>query len=283
VDELMRGKVVVITGATSGIGRIAAERLAGMGARIVSIARDRARGQAALARLRGAGGGPHSVHYADLSSLGEMKRAAAEVRAAEPRVDVLVNNAGAVFGARGVTADGMERTFALNHVAYFVLTRLLLDSLAAAAPARVVNVASGAHRRGRIDWDDLQFASGYGGLEAYRRSKLCNILFTRELARRLGGTGITANSLHPGFVASRFGDESGGWLAHAIRLAKLLAISPEEGADTLVYLASSPEVADVTGRYFYKRRPVAPSAHAEDDVAARRLWAATAALAGLAD
>jgi NAD(P)-dependent dehydrogenase (short-subunit alcohol dehydrogenase family) len=278
----MTGKVVVITGGTSGIGRVAAERLAGMGARVVLVARDRARGETALARLRArAPGIDHAIHYGDLSRVAEMKRVAQEVGAAEPRVDVLVNNAGALFGSRRVTEDGLERTFALNHVAYFVLTRVLRERLEAAAPARVVNVASDAHHGNRLDFEDLQSASGYRGFAAYGRSKLCNILYTRELARRWAGRGITVNSLHPGFVATRFGDESGGLSSYAIRVAKLFAISPERGADTIVYLASADEVAGVTGGYFYKRRLATPSPEAQDDNAAGKLWEATARVAGI--
>lgn len=263
-----------MTGATSGIGQVAAERLAGMGARLVLVARDEARGEAAMARLaERAPGMVHTIHYADLSRLAEMTRVAAEIVAAEPRIDVLINNAGALFGARRLTEDGLERTFALNHMAYFTLTHGLRERLIASAPGRVVNVASKAHRRATLDFQDLQTKASYAGFKAYGRSKLCNILFTRELARRLAGTGVTANCLHPGFVATRFGDESGGLLSYGVRLAKLFAISPQKGADTIVYLASSPEVADVSGRYFYKRRSTTPSGAAQDDDGAKRLWA----------
>jgi retinol dehydrogenase 12 len=282
VREPMKGKVVVITGGTSGIGRVAAERLAGMGARLVLVARDRARGETAMARLRERmPGAAHRIHYGDLSQVTEMKRVAAEISEAEPRIDVLVNNAGALFSSRRVTEDGLERTFALNHVAYFVLTHGLRERLAAAAPARVVNVASDAHQGARLDFSDLQSAAGYRGFAAYGRSKLCNILYTRELARRWVGRGITINSLHPGFVATRFGDESGGLLSYAVRVAKLFAISPERGADTIVYLASSDEVAGINGGYFYKRRPATPSPEARDDDAAGRLWQETARVTGI--
>ena len=278
----MQGKVIVITGATSGIGQVAAERLAGMGARLVLVARDKVRGQAMLARLRErAPGVSHSIHYADLSRLVEMKRVAAEIAAAEARIDVLINNAGALFGSRQVTEDRLERTFALNHMSYVVLTHGLRDRLIASAPARVVNTSSNAHTRARLDFDDLQSAHGYRGFKVYGRSKLCNILYTRELARRWAGTGITANSLHPGFVATRFGDESGGLFSYVVRMAKMFAISPEKGADTIVYLASSPEVARVSGAYFYKCRPATPSKEAQDDAAARRLWLESARLGGL--
>jgi NAD(P)-dependent dehydrogenase (short-subunit alcohol dehydrogenase family) len=280
----MTGKTVVITGGTSGIGQVAAEALAGMGARIILVARDRARGDMTLARLRAKGpGAEHAIHYADLSRLAEMKRVGQAIAAAEPRVDVLINNAGALFNRREVTEDGLELTFATNHVAYFVLTHLLRDRLVASAPARVVSTASAAHRGARLNFDDLQLKEGYSGFRAYGRSKLCNILFTRELARRLAGTGVTANSLHPGFVATRFGDQSGGFASGVFRLFKRFAISPEKGAETIVYLASPDAPATVSGAYFNKCREAKTSAEAQDDQAARRLWQETAKLAGLAD
>ena len=278
----MHGKVVVITGATSGIGQVAAEQLAGRGARIVQIARDRSRGEAALARLRArAPGVAHRVHYADLSRMADTKRVAAEIASAEPRIDVLINNAGALFSTRRVTEDGLELTFALNHMAYFLLTHGLRERVSAGAPARVINTASSSHRRGRLDFDDLQSARAYRGLAAYGLSKLCNILYTRELARRCAGTGVTANSLHPGFVATRFGDQSGGLLSYGVRLAKLFGLSTEKGAETLVYLASSPEVVTISGGYFYKCQLARPTREAQDDAAARRLWSETERLAGL--
>ena len=281
----MTGKTVVITGGTSGIGQVAAEALAGMGARIVLVARDRARADATIARLRAPGSGAaHSIHYADLSRLSEMKRVGREIADAEPRIDVLINNAGAMFSSREQTEDGLERTFATNHVSYFVLARLLRDRLLASAPARVINTASHAHRGARLNFDDLQLKNGYSGFRAYGRSKLSNILFTRELARRLAGTGVTANSLHPGFVATRFGDQdSHGFSSHLFRFFKKFAISPEKGAETIVYLASSGVPAAVSGAYFYKCQAVTPSREAQDDQAARRLWQETARLSGLED
>ena len=294
MNEDMQGKVAVITGATSGIGQVAAESLAGMGARIVQVARDRQRGEVALKRLQAcAPGAAHAIHYADLSRLSEMKRVATEIASAEPHIDVLINNAGALFGFRQITEDGLERTFALNHLAYFVLTHGLRERLVASAPARIVNTASDAHESATLDFDDLQAAKAYRssswqwlwfggpGFKVYGRSKLCNILFTRELARRLQGTGVTANCLHPGFVATRFGDESGGVVSFGVRAAKRFALSPDKGAETLVYLASSPEVAIVTGKYFYKCRPITPSKEAQGEIAAQRLWEETAKIAGL--
>jgi NAD(P)-dependent dehydrogenase (short-subunit alcohol dehydrogenase family) len=281
----MKGKVVVITGATSGIGEIAAQRLAGMGARIVLVARDAARGQKALTRLPSIGlGKPHSIFYGDLSRISECKRVAAEIAAVEPRIDVLINNAGALFGMRRLTVDNLEETFATNHMAYFALTLGLKANLLAAGPARVVNTASDAHKGYTLDFDDLQAAKGYSAIRAYGRSKLCNILFTRELARRWSGKGVTANCLHPGFVATRFGDASGGFLSGVVRIGKaLFAITPEKGAETIVYLASSPDVAAISGEYFYKCRPATPTAGGRDDAAASRLWNESARLAGIED
>jgi NAD(P)-dependent dehydrogenase (short-subunit alcohol dehydrogenase family) len=281
----MKGKVVVITGATSGIGEIAAQRLAGMGARIALVARDAARGQKALTRLPSIGSGAaHSIYYGDLSRISDCKRVGAEIAAAEPRIDVLINNAGALFGTRHLTADNLEETFATNHMAYFVLTLALEANLLAAAPARVVSTASDAHKGYILDFDDLQATKGYSAIRAYGRSKLCNILFTRELARRWSGKGVTANCLHPGFVATRFGDASGGLLSGVVRIGKtLFAITPEKGAETIVYLASSPDVAASNGEYFYQCRPATPTAGGRDDAAAGRLWNESAKLAGIED
>lgn len=276
----MRGKTVVITGATSGIGEVAAIRLAEQGARIVFTARDRIRAAATMEKLRRANGTvEHVVHLADLSLLAEMKRVAAEI-AEEPQLDVLINNAGAVFGARQETRDGLEQTFALNHMSYFVITNLLLPRLKPGA--RIVSTASGAHRRASLDFDDLQSRTGYQGFPVYAKSKLCNILFTRELARRSAGSGVTANCLHPGFVATRFGDQSGGLLSIGVWAAKrLTAISKDEGAKTLVYLAASENVAQVNGAYFYECKIDMPSPAARDDRAAKRLWDMSAEISGV--
>jgi NAD(P)-dependent dehydrogenase (short-subunit alcohol dehydrogenase family) len=273
----MQGKVVVLTGGTSGIGLVAAQRLAAMGARLVLIARDRERANTVISRL----GPGHSVYYADLSLIAEMKRVAREISAAEHKIDVLINNAGALFSARRVTPDGLERTFALNHMAYFVVSLGLAAQLQAAGSARVINTSSDAHEGKQLEFDDLQSERGYSGFNVYGRSKLCNILFTRELVRRWSGTGVTANSLHPGFVATRFGDQSGGAMSAFIRIGKLFALSPEKGAETIVYLASSDEVAGATGAYFYKCRQKQPSSQAQDDKSATRLWNESARLAGL--
>lgn len=278
----MQGKTVVLTGGTSGIGEVAAIQLAGLGARLVLIARDPARGTATLAKLDAQGPGRgHRVLYGDLSQLAEMKRIAGEIAASESKIDVLINNAGAMFGSRQLTVDGFEKTFALNHLSYFVLTALLRERLIGSAPARIVNTASSAHKSAHFDIDDLQTAKNYRSFKAYGRSKLENILFTCELARRLRGTGVTANCLHPGFVATRFGDESGGFIAHIIGFAKNLAISPEEGAKTIVYLATSPDVATISGDYFYKCRKATPTPAGRNDALAKALWDKTVALTGI--
>jgi NAD(P)-dependent dehydrogenase (short-subunit alcohol dehydrogenase family) len=278
----MRGKTVVITGGTSGIGEVAAIALAKMGARIVLVGRDKSRGDATLARLRDSAPGiAHSVHFADLLRLAEMKRVAAQIADHESRIDVLINNAGALFATRRLTEDGLERTFALNHMAYFVMTEGLRERLSTAGRARIINTASAAHQGARLDFDDLQSAKSFGAMKAYGRSKLCNILFTRELARRLHGTGVTANCLHPGFVATRFGDQSGGLISGLVSLAKFFAISPAKGAETIVYLASSPDVAKTTGQYFYESVPAIASSQAQDDRSALLLWQRSVVLAGM--
>jgi NAD(P)-dependent dehydrogenase (short-subunit alcohol dehydrogenase family) len=279
----MKGKTCVVTGATSGIGLEAAARLGALGARLVLVGRDHNKGEAALARLRaGLPGVAVEMHYADLSRPDEVVRLADSLLSALPRIDVLLNNAGALFARRETTPDGLERTFALNHMGYFRLTALLRARLVASAPARVVNVASEAHRGARVDLDDLQCARSYHGWKAYRRSKLANILFTRELARRLQGTGVTANCLHPGFVATGFGDNNRGiwWLGIAI--GKIVAAIPvERGAETPVYLASSTDAEGVSGAYFDKCREREPDAAARDDVTAAQLWEESERLAAL--
>jgi len=246
------------------------------------VARSAAHAEVTLARLRERGGAVrHAAYYADLARLAGVKRVAAEIAACEPRIDVLINNAGAFFSQRQVTEDGLECTFALNHMAYFMLTEGLRARLAATAPARIVNTASGTHHRAVLDLDDLQSRKSYSGRKAYSLSKLCNVLFTRELAKRMQRIGVTANCLHPGFVATRFGDQNGGLTSLCIRLAKLFAIPPEQGAKTIVHLASSPEVAGISGRYFVDCKVTAPSPLALDDRAASVLWERTAALAGM--
>jgi NAD(P)-dependent dehydrogenase (short-subunit alcohol dehydrogenase family) len=275
----MKGKTVVATGATSGTREAAVLALARMGARVVFVARDHRRAEATLVKLkRQAPRLGHGVHLADLSLMAEARRVGLAIAAQEPRVDALINNAGAMFADRRVTAEGLELTFALNHMAYFTLTAALRDKLAASAPARIVSTSSAAHQGARLDFSDLQSARRYNGWRAYGRSKLANILFTRELARRLAGTGVTANCFHPGVVATRFGSASGGLTGLLLPLARPFFSSAEQGADTLVHLASSPDVANVTGAYFIKREPAEPSSAARDNSAAKRLWEASEAL-----
>lgn len=279
----MHGKVVLITGATAGIGEVTARELARLGATVVGVGRSAEKCARVAERLRAETGNP-SVRFlaADLSSQAAIRRLAAEFQRTYARLDVLVNNAGAYFMRRQTSADGLEMTFALNHLGYFLLTTLLLDRLAASAPARIVNVASGAHSYGRIDFADVQAKRRYNGFTAYSQSKLANVLFTYELARRLAGARVTANVLHPGFVASSFGHNNGGWVAFMFRVLQWLGgITPEQGAQTSVYLAASPDVEGVTGAYFVRRQAV-PSSPASYDVAtAARLWRLSEALTGL--
>jgi NAD(P)-dependent dehydrogenase (short-subunit alcohol dehydrogenase family) len=285
VSQSLAGKTILITGATGGIGRAAARALAGTGAQLVLVGRNQAKAEATVSEIRLATGNDQlSYVLGDLSVLAEVRRVAGEVLERHDRVDVLVNNAGGIFARRQVTADGFEHTFALNHLGYFVLTDLLLERLRASAPARIVNVSSDAHRSARLAMlDDLQSERGYGpmGFGAYGRSKLMNVLFTYELARRLEGTGVTANAMHPGFVASGFGLNNRGLVAALIRLTQLFARTPEQGADTAVYLASSPDVEGMTGQYFADRKAVASSAVSYDVAAQQRLWEISARLVGL--
>ncbi|MBV8684563.1 MAG: SDR family NAD(P)-dependent oxidoreductase [Caulobacteraceae bacterium] len=275
----MQGKTVVITGATSGIGAAAALALAREGARIVFTARDEAKANATLAELtRTNPDAAHDFVLADFTTLAAMREAGRALLAKARRIDVLVNNAGAIFQSRELTSDGLEKTFAVNHMAYFVVTEALRPALA--PDARIVSTASGAHATGRLDFDDLPLDRGYSALRAYGRSKLCNILWTRELARRLEGTRITANCFHPGGVNTRFGDNMTGLAGAAFGLIKRFMLTPEQGADTLVWLASSSDAEGLSGGYFAKRRLTQPSAAAQDDAAARRLWKVSERLAG---
>jgi NAD(P)-dependent dehydrogenase (short-subunit alcohol dehydrogenase family) len=268
---------ILITGATRGIGRAAALELAKQGHELVVVARDPARTGELVTTLR-AGGAKVSSLLCDLSSLAEIRRLAAEVQAQHPSLDVLINNAGGMFPIRKTTVDGFELTFAVNHLAYFLLTNLLRDNI----KQRVVSVSSGAHSSGRIDFDDLMGERRFGGLRNYSQSKLANILFTRELARRLTGTGVTANCLHPGFVATRFGSGNGLLTRIGVRIAMLGAITVEKGAETMVHLAAAPELADASGGYYQKSQLTQPSAPARSPDSALRLWAESARISGMA-
>jgi NAD(P)-dependent dehydrogenase (short-subunit alcohol dehydrogenase family) len=278
----MQDKICLVTGANAGIGRIVALELARQGAQVVLLCRSRERGEAAQAEIKQATGNEAvDLIVADLSSQAEVRRAAAEFQARYHHLHVLVNNAGAFFNQRMESADGLEMTFALNHLGYFLLSNLLMEQVRAAAPARILNVSSEAYKGARLDFDDLQSQRRYRGFQTYATSKLANILFTLELAGRVQGTGITVNALHPGFVASNFGLNNSGTLRFGMKLLqRLFAISLEAGAETPLYLATSVEVAGVTGKYFVKKKAVMLSGQAQDMAVARRLWQVSEALTG---
>lgn len=280
----LRGKIIVITGATDGIGKVTARELAKAGASVTIVGRNPVKGEQVVKDLRAAAGHDGvSFVQGDLLILKGVRGAAETLKGRLKGIDVLINNAGAAFIRRDVTEDGFEQTFALNHLSYFLMTALLLDLLKAVPSARVVSVASGAHFGAKLDLGDLQNAQSYSGWRAYQQSKLANIYFTYELARRLQGTKVTANCLHPGFVASRFGDNNSGIVAKVFGFIKsIAAISEEEGAKTSVYLAGSPEVAGVSGKYFDKCKPVRSSSVSYDEGVARSLWRASETMAGLA-
>src|SRR5215208_1694979 len=279
VDE----KICLITGATSGIGKATAMGLVNMGASVVMVGRDRGRGEAVMAEIKEKSSNSSvDLMLADVSSQEEIRRLADEFKEAYPRLDVLINNAGVFRSKRITTADGIEMTFAVNHLAYFLLTNLLLDMLKASAPSRIVNVSSGDHSNATIDFDDLQGEKGYKGAKAYSQSKLANVLFTYELARRLEGTGITANCLHPGAgVRTNLGSGVSGVFGIMVRALTPLMKSPEKGAETSIYLASSPEVEGLSGRYFVKKDEARSSDVSYDERLARRLWEVSADLSKL--
>jgi retinol dehydrogenase 14 len=277
----MTGRTVLVTGGTGGIGRATALGLATMGAHLAITGRDRGRAEAAAGEIRAAGGRV-DVFVADLSSQSEVRRLADEVLQRLSRIDVLVNNVGGYWNTRHVTADGLERTFALNHLAPFLLTNLLLDRLQQSAPARVVTVSSNAHAQGRIDFDDLQGERSYSGARAYSQSKLANVLFTYELARRLPATSVTANALHPGVVRTSFGAEDpGGVQRRLVPFMRLFMKAPAQGAATSIHLACAPELERVTGRFFANRKPTRSARHSYDQAAAARLWQVSTELVGL--
>jgi NAD(P)-dependent dehydrogenase (short-subunit alcohol dehydrogenase family) len=276
----MRGKTCVVTGATSGIGLATAAALAERGARVVLIGRSAARAGAAREAIgRRAPGASVDVELGDLASLAAIRGLAPRLLARCPRIDVLVNNAGVFQLRRTTTIDGFETTFAVNHLAYFLLTNLLLERLRETPGARIVSVSSEAHRLGGpLDFDDLQSERRWRPFAVYGRSKLANLLWTRELARRLAGSGVTANCCHPGGVATRLGQGDAGWARALGRAIGLFLLTPEQGARTSVYLATSPELAGVSGRYFRKERESEPARIARDDAAAKRLWDVSTAL-----
>ena len=281
--QSMLGRTVVITGGTSGIGKATAIGLAALGARVAIAGRDLVRAEAAATDIRGTTGNPNVAAFgADLSSQSDVRRLAAELLEAYPRIDVLINNVGGFWATRHITADGLERTFALNHLAAYLLTNLLLDRLKASAPARVVTVASNAQSLGKIDFDDLQGERTYSGQTAYNQSKLADVMFTYELARRLEGTGVTATVLHPGVVRTGFGAEDPSLIFKLlVPLWRPFMKTPADGASTSIYLASSSKVEGVTGMYFADSRPLASNKAAYDEAAAARLWQVNAGLVGL--
>jgi len=271
--QSMADKVCLITGATGGIGLITAQVLAAQGAKIVLVSRSAQKCEAAAAQIKASSGNNEVTYIAgDLSLMAQVRQVAEQFLARNDRLDVLINNAGAVFSSRQVTAEGYEMTMALNHLNYFYLTQLLQDRLLASAPARIVNVSSDAHKGGSINFDDLMSEKKYSAFGVYSMSKLANVMFTYELARRLEDSGVTANALHPGFVASNFGRSNGGMWGALMPVLQLFAISPEKGAETTIHLAMSPEVQGVTGKYFVKKQPAKSSAASYDEAAQRRLW-----------
>jgi retinol dehydrogenase-14 len=275
---------VLVTGASSGIGRATALDLARMGAHVAIVGRDRQRTEAAARDIREASNVAVDVLIADLSSQAEVRRIAAEALQRLPRIDVLINNVGGYWNSRHVTADGLERTFAVNHLAPFLLTNLLLGRLKQSAPARVVTVSSNAHRTGRIDFDDLQGERSYSGSRAYDQSKLANVLFAYELARRLRDTGVTSNALHPGVVRTSFGaDDPAGVQRFVVPLLRPLMKSPARGAATSIHLATAPELEGVTGAFFANGRRTRSSKASYDESDAARLWRVSAELVGLPD
>lgn len=277
----MTGRVCVVTGASSGIGKATATALARLGAQVIAVSRDRDRGAAAMAEISAVAAVPPRLEIADLASMDQV-RALAERLAALDRLHVLVNNAGLVLGQRQLTPDGYEYVLAVNHLAPFLLTNLLLGQLTRSAPARIVTVTSDAHTAARLDLDDPQLEQGWNSWRSYANSKLANILFTRELARRLAGTGVTANCAHPGTVATRFGAQGSPLLRIGLLFARPFLATPERGASVVLYLATSPDMAGETGGYYVRNQRREPSAAARDDAAARRLWQISEQLTGLA-
>ncbi len=268
-------QVAIVTGATSGIGKVTAHALAAAEMTVIVAVRDLDRGETTVEEIKARSGATSVVSMKlDLSSQESIRGFTDAFKKTYTRLDVLVNNAGALNWKRGTTVDGLETTFATNHLGPFLLTNLLLDVLKASSPSRIVNVASMAARGGVINFDDLQGEHAYAGMRAYSQSKLANILFTAGLSRRLQGTGVTANALHPGFVATGFGMNNGRFFGVLLRIIQRLsfALPPEKGAETEIYLATSPEVAGVTGKYFDRKKPIEPPPAAKDDAVVERLW-----------
>jgi NAD(P)-dependent dehydrogenase (short-subunit alcohol dehydrogenase family) len=278
----MSGKVCLITGATSGIGEVTARELVKLGAKVVITARTQKKAAFAIDKIRAASNS-NTIEglVADLSSQADVRSIATEFKRRHDRLDVLINNAGAVYMRRSESVDGIEMTFAGNHLAPFLLTNLLLDTIKESTPARIINVSSNAHEGQVIDFNDFQCQHNYQFMRAYGKSKLANILFTYELDRRLGGSGVTVNALHPGFVGTNMGANNGWLVKLFLPITRLWGISPNEGAETSIYLASSPEVEGVSGEYFYQKQPVPSSQFSHDVEAGQQLWRVSAEMTGL--
>ncbi|MFW9875426.1 MAG: SDR family oxidoreductase [Candidatus Thorarchaeota archaeon] len=270
----MHGKIIMITGANSGIGKETAKVLGEKGATIIMICRSKERGEAALIELKEkTKSDKFELYLADLADPYAIQKAVTQFREKYDKLDVLINNAGLVLGKRIITPLGYEKTFAVNHLGHFLLTYLLLDLLIESAPSRIINVSSGVHRSANLNFDDINLSSNYRSLHAYANSKLANLLFTFGLARSLKGTGVTVNALHPGFVRTNFGRRGRKWYVRVLfDLARIFAISVKKGAKTSIYLASSPEVKDLTGKYFYNSKPVKSSKASNDQDAQKKLW-----------
>jgi NAD(P)-dependent dehydrogenase (short-subunit alcohol dehydrogenase family) len=278
----LRGLEAVVTGGTDGIGRETAIALAKMGAGVTILGRDKKRADQVIDKCRAAGANNVRFVKCDLSSQVSLQETARAVAQFVPHINILVNNAGGYFASRRVNADGIEMTWGLNHLSYYTLTNLLLDKIVASAPARIVNVSSRLHLQGVIDFNNLEMGKGYNGLKQYNNTKLANVLFTYALARRLQGSRVTANALHPGFVASSFGHNNSGLMGMALWLAqKVAAVSPQKGAETSIYLASSPDVQGVTGKYFDSKKETASHALSYDEALQEKLWAVTAKMTGV--
>lgn len=285
MKENMNGKVCLVTGGTNGIGKATAQALAKMGATVVIVGRDAQKAALVSKEIQESSGNPNvDWLLADLSSQQDIRRLASEFKNKYSKLHVLINNAGGTFMTRQLSVDGIEMTFSLNHLAYFLLTNLLLDTMLASSPARIINVSSDAHSGGKIEFDNLQGERSYSGIGPYGNSKLANILFTNELARRLEGTGVTVNALHPGLVSTGFGKNNPGLLMKIMGVViPLIARSPEEGAETSIYLVSSPAVQNITGKYFVDCKVTQPAPQATDSAVAKKLWDVSAEMVHLAN
>ena len=275
-ENHLEGKICLVTGSTSGIGKVTARELAKQGATVVLVSRTRAKGEATQTEITQATGNPHvELLVADLSLLADVRRLASEFQQTYPHLHLLVNNAGCAYPTRTLTSEGLEATLVVNYLAPFLLTELLLDRLKASAPARIVNVSSAQHANAHIDFDNLQGEKKYGNLSTYNQAKLAVLLWTYELARRLKGTGVTVNALHPGITATNFPSGMTGVLAWAMKLSKPFLLTPEKGAQTTLYLATSPEVEGVSGKYFVKSHETTSSNDSYDQTVGARLWEVT--------